>query len=249
MKIISLLLTLLFVSHCLADQGIIAKKPYHDQIYICKKRTLYIAVDKTELTTLESALSKRWVDRINPKALIHLDTEFVLQKMQEYDIRVENIKKHFDIKFVDWYDQNITYHPAYKIGSIWRPLPQGEYESHRWLQFWEWFIREWNLLDNHERWETLRWVIRTETYNERSKDREVFVKNLVATSGGRYTYVEYNCDEIDEIGDCGYYVVFDNEKQVGVTIYDLGYTPRPMPTPPVEPVGTECPLDRTFRIN
>jgi len=243
------ILFLLLISPCMADQGLIAKKPYDDEIYVCKKRTLYIAVDKTELTTLESSLTKRWIDRVNPKVLATLDSDFISDKMLEYDLRVANIKRHFDVKFVDWYDQNITYYPAYKIGSVWHPLPKGEYESHRWLQFWEWFIREWNLLDNHERWDIKKWSIRNEVYNQRTADRKKFVENLVSNSDGRYSYVEYGCDEVDEIGDCGYYVVFDNNTQEGVTIFDIGYVPKHMPAEPVEPVSTECPLDPKYKIN
>ena len=66
---------LLLISPCMADQGIIAKKPYDDEIYVCKKRILYIAVDKTQLTTLESILTKKWIDRVNPKVLATLEID------------------------------------------------------------------------------------------------------------------------------------------------------------------------------
>lgn len=233
-----------------ADQGIIAKKPYHEEIYVCKKRTLYIAVDKLHLTTLESVLTKPWKDRVNPKILEKLDSEFIMDKMAEYDNRLSEVKKHFDIKFVDWYNQNITFHPAYRVGrGYWEKLPQGDYESHRWLEFWEWFIHEWDLPENQERWDETRWAIREKIYIERNKKRKTFIEDLIKNNPDKYEYTEYGCYDIDELGDCGYYWVYDKKTNTGVTIHELGYIDIPMPDFPPKPEIQICPLDPNFVIN
>lgn len=249
-KIALVLLIIMSINPVFADQGLIAKKPYHDEIYVCKKRTLYLAVDKSQLTTLESVLTKSWRDRVNPKILSRLDSEFIMDKMSEYDKRISEIKRHFDIKFVDWYEQNITFKPAFRVGrGGWEKLPQGDYESHRWLQFWEWFIREWNLLDNYNNWDTIKWKVREKIFQERTADRKKFIERLIKDNPDRYEYTEYDCYEYDETGYCGYYSVFDKVKNDGVQIYELGYIDKAMPTIPPEPKSTECPLDPDFKIN
>lgn len=233
-----------------ADQGVIAKRPYHNIIYPVKKRTLYIAVDKTRLTTLESVLTKSWKERVNKKILSQLDSQFISDKMTEYDLRVQNIKEHFDIQFVDWYDQNIIFKPAYRVGrGGWEKLPQGDYESHRWLQFFEWFVHEWDYPDSHERWKEFKWDLREQIYQQRSRDRKEFIEKLVQSDPDRYEYTEFGCYDIDEIGDCGYYWIHDKEKNEGVQVYDLGYKDIPMPTIPPEPTIQICPLDPNFKIN
>lgn len=241
---------LILITPAFADQGLIAKKPYDDVIYTCKKRILYVAVDKTQLTTLESVLTKPWKERVNPKILSQLDSKFVLDKAAEYDIRMNRIKRYFDIKIVDWYDQNILFHPAYRVDrGPWEQLPQGDYESHRWLQFWEWFVHEWDLLDYQENWHEAVWKVRNAIYAKRNKDRKEFIEKLVKDNPEKYEYTEWNCYDIDEIGDCGYYWVHNKEKNEGESIYDLGYIDIAMPGFQEEPESQLCPLDQEFRIN
>jgi len=246
------LLVIMFTQPALADQGLIAKKPYYEQIYRpSKKRKLYFAVDKLQLTTLESILTKTWRERVNPNVLKKLDSEFIIGKMEEYDSRVREIKRHFDIEFVDWYHQGITYKPAYRVGKrSWERLPEGDYESHRWLQFMEWFVHEWNYPDAHESWERIRQDIRNDTYEQRREDRRDFVEQIIAKNPEKYERIEWDCYyDLNEIGECGYYWLHDKEKDSGVQIYELGYEDIPMPTIPQEPQIQLCPLDNKFIIN
>lgn len=239
MRFILLFLAILFTNNLHAT--VIARKPYHDDIYVCKKRLFTIAIEVTEKSVLKDIFTKSWQDQVNPAILVGDDKEAILHRMDEYNHRVYEIKRHLDIKFVSWRDVSVNYHPAFKMrqGS-WEPFPNKQIERHRWLDFFEWYINEWNYDDNYEQWDSLCWALRTEDRARENRWKKEFADNLILEYPYRYQYgYEYD-DEFN------YYSIYDNYRQEYIRLDKIGKFLKQHPTKPARPIHKICPIDDKY---
>lgn len=235
---------------CVAQQ-VEAKRPYHDIIYECNKKKITFAVDKLRLTRLESCLTQKWVDRINPKIVNDNNRDFLYHFAATYDIRIKNVKKHFDIKFVDWMDYRLTEKPAFRVGSRdWIILPKGDFESTTWVLFMEWLVHEWDYPNSLQRWKDLTWEISSDYYSTQFAKRKKFVFDLI-DKNPRYVIGGPHIFRIPPLlrPARNFYFVYDIQNMKLVHVSELGHKDDKFPTMPAQPMIKICPLDKNFIIN